>query len=181
MAYYWFSPYTGNDWTPQKGYNPAFREVVQHIRDWFGLARSKTPGTDVSTGIWREYKLHRREVHVIVDEFRWAGVTNRNGFPSPQFRLRLRVATAGFMRKDVFYKETLVIDFPRTYPANPPSFWIDNQQFLTESSAHAHHIISRTMCILAGSGDWNPKKDTIIRGINAALEWIVWHYDSYRW
>src|SRR5205809_3204375 len=38
MKFNWFSDYHYSDWTPEKGYNGEFRQIIEQLREWFGLS-----------------------------------------------------------------------------------------------------------------------------------------------
>lgn len=192
--YRWFSNYTGRDWTPEKGYNAAFAEHVRLIRDWFRLKKTTTPGIDVPIGSWRKYVLQGESVYVKVDQFEWKRYTGYS-YETPRFQLVIRIAREkhqGILarilndnseaRIQEFFYNTLVIEFPREYPESPPRFRIDDSQYNTNSASHEHHMFSGGwFCILAAPSDWSSSRDTVISGLNAALDWVVWHHQKFGW
>lgn len=192
--YRWFTNYTGRDWTPVKGYNAVFAEHVRLIREWFRLKKTGTSGVEVATDFWRKYLLQRETVYVRVDRFEWKGYTDYS-YETPRFRLGIRLARekprgilARILNEDSqarieeFFHNTLVIEFPREYPESPPRFRIDDRRYDTSSSSHDHHMFSGGwFCILASPSDWNSSRDTIVSGLNAALDWIIWHHQKFGW
>ncbi|OGM28094.1 hypothetical protein A2962_02850 [Candidatus Woesebacteria bacterium RIFCSPLOWO2_01_FULL_39_61] len=193
--YHWFSNYPGYDWNPTKGYNALFAEQVRLIREWFSLQKTKRPGVEETTGKWRLYDLQGQTVFISVDKFEWRDYTRRAGGITPVFKLRLRIAREkpkGFVAwvlnddsrrgMEVFLQQTMHIEFPSDYPDQPPRFRIDNRRYDVESASHSHHMFEGGwFCILAGSGDWSRSRDTIISGLNAALDWVVWHFNKFGW
>lgn len=192
--YRWFTNYTGQDWTPGKGYNAVFAEHVRLIRDWFHLKKTGTPGIEISVGSWRKYRLQEETVYVRVDRFEWKRYRDY-GYETPQFRLDIRIAKEkprgifarilnddSQARIEEFFDNHLVIEFPREYPDSPPRFRIDDQRYDSNSASHDHHMFSGGwFCILAAPSDWSSSRDTVISGLNAALDWIVWHHQKFGW
>lgn len=195
--YYWFSTYTGNNWTPKEGYNGTFRDQIILLRKWFGLKKVRA-GREEGTGLWREYKLRKQTIYVTVGSLSWDEYRRRNSsyrnerdyhdygdYITPVFRLNIRLAKENASgNKEVFFKETLVIEFSPRYPTSPPVFSIDSGRYPTLRNIipYEHHMMqSRILCILADPGDWNPNSDTIISAVNAAFDWILWHYGKFGW
>jgi len=193
--FHWFSNYFDNDWDPSKGYNTLFAEQVRLIREWFSLKKTGSPGVELTTGKWRLYDLQGQTVFITLDKLEWRDYKRRAGGITPVFKLRLKIAREkpkGFIARvlndnsqrsmEIFFQQTLIIEFPRYYPDEPPRFRIDNHRYDVESASHSHHMFDGGwFCILAGSGDWSRSRDTIISGLNAALDWIVWHYQKFGW
>lgn len=177
---YWFSNYEGRDWTPACQYNQLFAEQVHYIRDQFHLSK-QGPGMDIGTGFWQEYQLQRRTVYVQVEKFEWGKYYKNSNNTQVQFYLYLRVATdpAG---KNLIFKEVLIIDFLPDYPACPPLFTVNTSQHMQVGASHEHHMLGQgRLCILGAPRDWNSRKDTILSALNAALDWVVWHYYKHGW
>lgn len=195
MPYSWFTTYSGYNWTPERGYNTLFAEQVRLIREWFHLTKTQTVGREVGTGKWRKYDLQGETVFIAVDTFQWKGYREAGGTLSPVFKLEIRIGQkkpkgllAQILNDDsqeriaVFFHNTLIIEFPRFYPDEPPRFRIDDHRYDREASSHSHHMFrGGWFCILANPSDWNRGRDTIISGLNAALDWIVWHHRKFGW
>ncbi len=183
----WYTTFGGYDWTPDKGYSDLFATYVRLVREEFLLNKTNTVGVEESRGLWVPYKVQHRDVSVIVDRFSWRGY----GDDGPFFDIKLRVAlktlpswfnklfgqTVGFR---VIFNEEIRVLFRDDFPASPPIFRIGNSKYQGLNDLHGHHIFSGgELCILADPGDWNPDKDTILRAINAAIDWIVWHHSKW--
>lgn len=183
----WFTTYGGCDWTPQKGYSDLFISYVRAIRDWFHLEKTDRVGVEVAKGIWKEYNVQERDVFVILDRFEWTHGDSDNVF----FKMKLRVGSRAFGNiffrlfnrqtpMKVIFDEEIKVIFPSDFPNSPPYFQIQNRGYHNLTQLHEHHIYSGgEMCILADARDWNPDRDTILRAVNAAVDWIVWHYCTH--
>ncbi len=182
--YYWFSTYTGDNWTPDKGYNAAFRDHVVMLREWFRLRKAGT-GREEGTGYWREYLLQGKKVYVTVDNLVWSGSKSRGSDDycdygkRPVFKMDIRLAMEGRLgNRDEFFSDTLTIEFPQSYPSSPPFFRLN--KYRRYRASHDHHLNGQGwLCLMGYSNDWDPDRDTIISGINMAFDWIVWHNDQY--
>ncbi len=195
--YYWFSTYTGNKWKPKDGYNGTFRDQVVLLREWFRLRKAGT-GREEGTGAWLEYKLQHETCYITVDSLTWSDYRTcpssyrnekdadyYNDYITPTFKLNVKLARERYSgKKEVFFEETLVIEFSPKYPSSPPVFSISSGKYpsLSNIAPYEHHMMqSKILCIMAGRTDWNPDKDTIVRAVNAAFDWIVWHYNKFGW
>lgn len=180
--YYWFSAYTGNNWTPNEGYNGTFKNQVVLLRKWFRLQKAGT-GQEKGTGYWHEYRLRGQTVYITVDSFTWDGYSNHlneldynHYLLTPVFKLNIRIAKKPGARK-VILTDQLTIKFPSNYPAGPPAFYTTHRR-------GSHVYGGGWMCILGHGQDWNPNRDTIISGINAAFDLLIYntqhsHNDYY--
>jgi hypothetical protein len=175
VTYYWFSTYTGNRWTPDKGYNETFKLQVVQLRNWFRLQKAGL-GREQGTGYWRQYVLQGRNIYVTVDQLTWNGY---KGDSEPRVRFKMDIRLSNLPEgKDIFFKDTITIHFPKVYPEEPPLFRPD--RFKGYDASHKRHLFAGGwLCILGNSKDWDDRRDTIISALNAALDWIVWHTYSY--
>lgn len=184
----WFTTYEGYNWTPNDGYSELFKDYVIAIREWFHLEKTNIVGVEVAKGTWKKYRVQGKEISVILDRFEWKHYSNSE---EVFFKMKLRVGSRGFGNfllrlfnrqtpMNVIFNEEITVLFPGNFPSNPPYFQINNRGYHHLSDLHRHHIFSGgIMCIMADSSDWNPNRDTILRAVNAAIDWIVWHYDTW--
>jgi hypothetical protein len=84
-------------------------------------------------------------------------------------------------RWEEFFRNPIEIVFPEAYPTEPPRFRVDTPRYRNIGVSHDHHMFDDGwLCILAGRSDWKVT-DSILSGLNAALDWTVWHYKEYGW
>jgi len=183
----WFTTYSGYRWTPEKGYNELFASYVTSIREHFKMRKTNVPGVEKSTsGEWIPHVLQGRRVSVILDRFEWKHYID----DKIVFALHLRVATKRnwlfrlFDRRtspmNVIFDQDVLVIFTDDFPSEPPKFKILGDRYANINGYHEHHMFrGGVMCIMADSDDWDPDRDNILRAVNAALDWIVWHY--YQW
>jgi hypothetical protein len=171
VTYYWFSTYTGNRWTPDEGYNETFRQQVVLLRNWFQLKRAGV-GREESTGYWREYELRGKTVYITVDSFSWNGYTQ--GYTdfydfhynqTPVFSLEYRISEKP-KGKRVILMDRMTIKFPERFPSSPPAYFT--------KTGGKHIFYDGWMCILGHTKNWG-RNDTIISGLNAAFDLIVYN------
>lgn len=183
----WYTTYSGYDWTPQNGYSDLFVSYVQAIRKEFHLQKTSRTGIEVTNGVWTPYNLQNKDVKVIVDRFEWQHMTSDD---EACFKIKIRVAAPRtqwwarlFGRQTTFqviFDEEIAIMFRSDFPGSPPLFKVLNPGYQHLRDLHEHHIFSGgIMCIMANPSDWNPNKDTILRALNAAIDWIVWHQGTW--
>lgn len=199
MTYHWFSSYSGDKWTPEMGYNETFRNQILLLRKWFGLERAGV-GKEQGTNLWREYRLQGRTIYICVDSLTWTDYRkvhinalreyywiehNKGGsgdYITPIFKLGVRIARQDGQKKKNIFAGNIKVEFPRSYPSSPPLFRIDTLRYKATKNSHAQHIYRGGVpCILASHSDWQPRRDTIISGLNAAFDWLVWHHQKFGW
>ncbi len=194
---HWFTTYTGADWTPQQyGYNSLFAEHVQVIRDYYRL-RKQRPGAEIGTGYRRQYSLQGKDWSIEITRFSWGKyrrvgndlVDNVGGdYITPHLELEFVIydSTGQVFISDI----PMVIEFAPDFPASPPRFRLDSDQYRAFSGTDASHHIHKGgwMCIMGGgyssrytTSEWNPDVDTILAGLHRAFDWIVWHQTKYGW
>lgn len=177
MMYHWFSTYTGDSWTPEKGYNSTFRDQIILLRNWFGLEKAG-PGLEEGTNRWREYQLQEKTVYVKADALSWREYRAYAYHTTPLLQLNIVIAKGN--KKKVIFEDTIVIEFPDRYPSAPPFFRVN--KYRNERASHDHHLNGGgVLCILASEYDWDPNRDTIISGLNAAFDWLVWHHTVFNY
>ncbi|MFA6512532.1 MAG: hypothetical protein WCV86_05435 [Patescibacteria group bacterium] len=83
---------------------------------------------------------------------------------------------------EVFFRNPMMIVFPEAFPTEPPRFRVDTNPYKEVGASHDHHLFNDGwMCILAGRKDWDVTRDSILSGLNAALDWCVLHFKRYGW
>jgi hypothetical protein len=177
MSYYWFSYYKGSRWNPAYGRSQRFIDTVAMVRNWFCL-KTNANGTDVGTG-WKQYTLgietKKRRVEVFVKEFIWDRYFLQDGDIHVRFRLDLIMRW--FTGKEVFFDDELIIEFPTLYPESAPAFFVE--KYVRHEASSDHHTLGDgQLCILTDKQEWG-KGDTIISGINVALNRIAEHTIEY--
>lgn len=183
----WFTTYTGYGWTPQNGYSDLFVSYVKQIREWFRLEKTGNVGIEVAKGQWIPYEVQGKSVKVILDRFEWMHYNSDGVYFVMKLRVgknslsswlgRLLNRTTPF---EVIFDEEVTVMFDERFPNTPPLFKINNPGYRMLTDLHEHHIFAPgIMCIMAGSDDWNPDRESILRAINAAIDWIVWHTDKW--
>ena len=189
MPMRWWTTHTGYDWSPDLGYNDLFKEYVRDIRNHFHLSKTNRRGVQVNEkGLWVPYDVQNEDTMVIVDSFNWNGYDSFS--ENVYFMLKVRV---GIKRRSLFEKflgmeggrlkiifdERVRVNFPPNFPSSPPLFNIQNRDYHVDDQ-HNHHLYSDgTLCILAGSSDWDPDVDKVLRAIHAMVDWTVWHYKNW--
>lgn len=158
---------------------------------------------------YREYKLNDHRVFVNLAHFTWYEFryVSKYRYWTPVFRLRIKIADANRSGEEVqvvkdgpngrtfettkvkvFFNHSVVMEFPPEYSNRPPSFQIDDPKYLSLPQSHEHHMRygdsdkreGTVLCIMAEARDWKPGgESTSVSAINAALLWMVYHFDKF--
>lgn len=200
----WFSKYQGDDWTPKRKYNEYFGQMLVKLRQWFNLVKSNPPGVsihDPAVPRWLEYTgVRGYDIYVGVEEMDIRGYKQYPGYITPHLRFKVRMArkvydgrrglleaffnpntkNRGQARLEVFFSETLIMEFKGDPRVVPPLFIIDNPRFQFGTSHMYHQLNGGWLCIISGYNDWTGR-DNLLTAIGAAFDWIVWYHKRHVW
>jgi hypothetical protein len=185
----WYTALSPAEWSPEKkgAYNDFFTDMIRGTRAAFYLEKVHAGLEANPSGKWRPFNVQGKEALAIVDRFEWMNFDSDDGI---YFDMKLRVAVKEtnviqmlFGRTSttkIIFDEVVRINFDEEFPISPPLFRVISSHYRNITDMHGHHLFSNgTLCILADRKDWNPEKEHILRAVNAAIDWIVWHYETW--